>query len=233
MGFSNVPRRYGQGNEGHEGSRGTKGDEEEGSNEGHEGDEEEGSDEGHEGDEEEGGHEGHEGDEEEGGHEGHEGYEEEGSHEGHEGSDEGDEEEGSHEGHEGHEGDEEEGSHEGHEGHEEEACEQDRDGQIPQGTGAPRNQGEDLERLDGAGPVQEQARQGREPEEVCTDEEVAVDPGRRTGTQDIEDHWLRRHQEGHSSLCKGQGVLQPVSAALSHVRVGSGKWRHQLQVWDF
>merc|ERR1719172_584134 len=44
---SNLPRRNGQGNEGHEG------DEEEGSHEGHEGDEEEGSHEGHEGHEEE------------------------------------------------------------------------------------------------------------------------------------------------------------------------------------
>merc|ERR1712167_168572 len=67
---SNLPRRHGQGNEGHEG------DEEEGSDEGHEGHEEEGGDEGHEGDEEEGSDEGHEGDEEEGGDEGHEGHEE-------------------------------------------------------------------------------------------------------------------------------------------------------------
>merc|ERR1719375_8031 len=43
--------------------------------------------------------------------------------------------------------------------------------------------------------------------------------GRSKGTQGIEDHWLRRHQEGLSSVCKGQGVLQPVSAALSHMRV--------------
>merc|ERR1712078_318075 len=79
---SNLPCRYGQGNEGHEG------DEEEGGHEGHEGDEEEGSHESHEGDEEEGCHEGHESDEEEGSHEGHEGDEEEGSHEGHEGNEE-------------------------------------------------------------------------------------------------------------------------------------------------
>merc|ERR1712146_244437 len=50
-------------------------------------------------------------------------------------------------------------------------------------------------------------------------QEVPMDPGRRKGTQGIEDHWLRRHQEGLSSVYKGQGVLQPVSAALSHMRV--------------
>merc|ERR1712196_666123 len=37
--------------------------------------------------------------------------------------------------------------------------------------------------------------------------------------------------KGHSSVCKGQGVLQPVSATLSNMRVGSGEWRHRLQVW--
>merc|ERR1712054_496434 len=116
---------------------------------------------------------------------GNEGYEEEGGHEGHEG----DEEEGSHEGHE---GDEEEGSHEGYEG-----------------------EGEDCWRLDCEGPHQEQVRQDCQQEEQCPCEEVPMDPGRREGTQGIEDHWLRRRQEGHSSVRKGKGVLQPVSA-LTH-----------------
>merc|ERR1712118_542468 len=62
-------------------------------------------------------------------------------------------------------------------------------------------------------------RQDCQQEEVCLCQEVSMDPGRRQGTQGIEDHWLRRRQEGHSSVCKGQGVLQPVSAALSHMRV--------------
>merc|ERR1711968_357862 len=123
------------------------------------------------------------GDEEEGSHEGHESDEEEGGHEGHEG----DEEEGSHEGYE---GDEEEGSHEGHEGDEGEVC----------------------WRLDCEGPHQEQVRQDCQQEEQCPCEEVPMDPGSREGTQGIEDHWLRRRQEGHSSVRKGQGVLQPVSA---------------------
>merc|ERR1711912_177466 len=166
------------------------------------------------GDEEEGSHEGHEGDEEEGGHEGHEGDEEEGSHEGHE-------------------GDEEEGSHEGYEGDEEEVCEQGCAWPDGQGHGSPWKQGEDCWRLDCEGPHQEQVRQDCEQEEQCPCEEVPMDPGRREGTQGIEDHWLRRRQEGHSSVCKGQGVLQPVSATLSQMRVGSGQWRHQLQVWGF
>merc|ERR1712023_586123 len=156
------------------------------------------------GDEEEGSHEGYEGDEEEGSHEGHEGDEEEGSHEGHEGDEE-----------EGYEGDEEEGSHEGHEGDEEEVCEQGCAWPDGQGHGSPWKQGEDCWRLDCEGPHQEQVRQDCQQEEQCPCEEVPMDPGSREGTQGIEDHWLRRRQEGHSSVCKGQGVLQPVSA-LTH-----------------
>merc|ERR1712134_129872 len=199
------------------------GDEEEGSDESHEGDEEEGS---HEGDEEEGSHEGHEGDEEEGSHEGYEGDEEEGSHEVHEG----DEEEGSHEGHE---GDEEESGHEGHEGDEEEVCEQDCEGPVCQSDGASWEQGEDRWGHDIQGSLQEQARQGCEQEEVCLCQEVPMDSGCHAGTQGSEDHRLRCHQEGHPSVCKGKGDLQPVSAALLHVRIGMGKWRDQLQVWGF
>merc|ERR1711907_214186 len=178
---SNLPRRYGQGNEGHEGSTGTKGDEEEG------------------------GHEGHEGDEEEGGHEGHEG----------------DEEDGSHEGHEGNEGDEEEGGHEGHEGDEEEVCEQDRHGPACKSDGSSWEQGEDRWGHDSQGSLEEQVWQGCEQEEVCLCQEVPMDSGRHEGTQGSEDHWLRCHQEGHTSVCKGKGVLQPVSAALSYVRIGT------------
>merc|ERR1719231_822312 len=56
---------------------------------------------------------------------------------------------------------------------------------------------------------------------VCLCQEVPMDSGRHQGTQGFEDHWLRCHQEGHTSVCKGKGVLQPVSAALSHVRIGT------------
>merc|ERR1712196_743227 len=109
---------------------------------------------------------------------------------------EGDEEEGGHEGHdgdeeeggpEGHEGDEEEGSHEGHEGYEEEGREQECDGLACQGDGAPWHQSEDHWWLDGIGSDQEQGRQG------------------------LEDHRLRRGEEGHAALRESQGTLQPVS----------------------
>merc|ERR1711985_218744 len=173
------------GNEGHEG-RGTKGDDEEGSNEGHEGDEEEGSDEGHEGDEEEGSDEGHEGHEEEGSDEGHEGHEEE-------------------------------GSHEGHEGDEEEVREQDRTGHDGQGDGAARQQGQDRRWLDCEGLDQEQAWQGREQEAKRAREKVPLDPGLHKGAQGPEDHGLYYHQEGHTTVRQGQGVLQPVSAAFPSV----------------
>merc|ERR1712182_186342 len=100
----------------------------------------------------------------------------------------GDEEEGSHEGYE---GDEEEGSHEGHEGDEEEACEQGCAWPDGQGHGSPWKQGEDCWRLDCEGSHQEQVRQDCQQEEQCPCEEVPMDPGRREGTQGIEDHWLR------------------------------------------
>merc|ERR1712046_376514 len=160
-----------------------------------------------------GSHEGHEGDEEDGSHEGHEGDEEESGYEGHEG----DEEEG---GHEGHEGDEEESSHEGNEG-EEEVSEQDRKGLSRQIDGASWQQGEDCWGHDSQGSLEEQVWQGCEQEEVCLCQEVSMDSGRHKGTQGSEDHWLRCYQEGHTSVCKGKGVLQPVSAALSHVRIGT------------
>merc|ERR1719473_1901277 len=109
------------------------------------------------------------------------------------------------EGNEGNEGDEEEGGHEGHEGDEEEVCEQDRNWHLLQGDGASWKQGEDRWWLDGQGPVQEQERQGREQEEVCLWQEVPMDPGRHEGTQGPEDHWLRRHQEGYTAVCQGEG----------------------------
>merc|ERR1712146_683063 len=123
------------------------------------------------------------GDEEEGGHEGHEGDEEESSHQGHE-------------------GDEEEGGHEGHEGDEEEVCEQDREGQPCQIDGAPWYQGEDRWRHDSQGSHQEQVLQGCEQEEVCLCQEVPMDPGNLKGAQGLEDHWLLRHQEGHTAVCQ-------------------------------
>merc|ERR1712070_756971 len=113
--------------------------------------------------------------------------------EGHEGSSgtQGDEEEGSHEGHE---GDEEEGGHEGHEGDEEEGSHEGHEGDEEEGS-----------------------HEGYEGDE----EEVPMDSGCHAGTQGSEDHWLRCYQEGHTSVCKGKGDLQPVSAALSHVRIGT------------
>merc|ERR1712118_421558 len=116
---------------------------------------------------------------------------------------------------EGYEGDEEEGSHEGHEGDEEEVCEQGCAWPDGQCHGSPWKQGEDCWRLDCEGPHQEQVRQDCQQEGQCPCEEVPMDPGSREGTQGIEDHWLRRRQGGHSSVRKGQGVLQPVSA-LTH-----------------
>merc|ERR1711904_268714 len=171
------------------------------------GGEEEGSDEGHEGDEEEGSHEGHEGYEEEGSHEDHEGDEEEGSHEGHEG----DEEEG---GHEGHEGDEEEGSHEGHEGDGEESSHEGHEGDE-----------EEVCEQDCEGPV-------------CQSDGASWEQGEDRWGHDIQGSLQEQarqgcEQEGHTSVCKGKGYLQPVSAALLHVRIGMGKWRDQLQVWGF
>merc|ERR1711904_132906 len=145
---------------------------------------------------------GDEGDEEEGGHEGHEGDEEESSHEGHE-------------------GDEEEGSHEGHEGDEEEVCKQDREGPACKSDGSSWEQGEDRWGHDSQGSLEEQVWQGCEQEEVFLCQEVPMDSGRDEGTQGSEDHWLRCHQEGHTTVCKGKGILQPVSAALSHVRIGT------------
>merc|ERR1712167_234951 len=138
-----------------------------------------------------------------GGNEGHEGSgaegdEEESSHEGHEG----DEEEGRHEGHE---GDEEEGSHEGHEGDEEESSHEGHEGDEEEG-GHEGHEGEQ--------------------EEVCLCQEVPMDPGNLKGAQGLEDHWLLRHQEGHTAVCQGKGALQPVSAAPPHVRM-------ELQVWGF
>merc|ERR1711945_82431 len=96
-----------------------------------------------------------------------------------------------------------------------------------------RKQGEDCWWLDCEGPHQEQVRQDCQQEEVCAWQEVPMDSGRREGTQGPEDHWLRCHQEGLPAVRQGKGVLQPVSATLSHLRMGRGKWRHQLQVWGF
>merc|ERR1712224_521828 len=177
---------------------------------------EEGGNEGHEGDEEEGSHEGHEGYEEEGRDEGHEGYEEEGSHEGHEG----DEEEG---GHEGHEGDEEEGSHEGHGGDEEEAREQDRKGQLQQGAGAPRQQGEDHWGPECKRSDQEQAWQSREQEAERPWQQESMDEGRRAGAQGFEDHGVCRSEEGHTSLRKGEGILRPVSRQAGAIQGTSSR----------
>merc|ERR1712196_672694 len=108
----------------------------------------------------------------------------------------GDEEEGSREGHE---GDEEDGSHEGHEGDEEESGHEGHEGDEEEG-----------------------GHEGHEGDE----EEVPMDPGNLKGAQGLEDHWLLRHQEGHTAVCQGKGALQPVSAALPHVRM-------ELQVWGF
>merc|ERR1712078_449875 len=166
---------------------------------------------GHGGDEEEGGHEGHEGDEEEGSHEGHEGDEEEGSHESHEG----DEEEGSHEGYE---GDEEESSHEGHEGNEEEEREQDCSGPHGVCHGTPWKQGQDRWWLDCEGLDEEQERQDREQEGERTRQEAPMDAGCRQGAQGLEDHGILGDQEGHTLVCKGEGILQRLSATCGQGR---------------
>merc|ERR1712193_376827 len=112
------------------------------------------------------------------------GHEEDGSH----GGNEGHEEDGSHEGHEGYE---EEGSHEGNEGDEEEGGYEGHEGDEEEGG------------HDSQGSLEEQVWQGCEQEEVCLCQEVPMDSGRHEGTQGSEDHWLRCHQEGHTSVCKG------------------------------
>merc|ERR1711985_182081 len=139
-----------------------------------------------------------------------------GNGQGHEGH-EGDEEEG---GHEGHEGDEEEGGYEGHEGNEEEGREQDCNGLACQGNGAPWHQSKDYWRLDSIGPDQEQGRQNCEQEkerhgqEGIQEHSGAMVPGPGQGPQGLEDHGLRRGQEGHAALRESQGTLQSVSASL-------------------
>merc|ERR1719265_1469766 len=42
----------------------------------------------------------------------------------------------------------------------------------------------------------------------------AMVPGPGQGPQGLEDHGLRRGQEGHAALRESQGTLQPVSASL-------------------
>merc|ERR1711904_36913 len=110
---------------------------------------------------------------------------------------------------------------EGDEGNEEEEREQDCEGQPCQGNGAPWQQGKNRWRLDGIGPDEEQGRQDCEQEaECCVEAQVqdgprAMEPGSGEGTQGIEDHGLRRDQEGLTPLRQGEGVLQCVSTALS------------------
>merc|ERR1711964_8996 len=101
------------------------------------------------------------------------------------------------------------------EGDEEETCEQDCKGEVLQGVGAPRQQGEDCWRPDEKGLHQEQVRQGREQEAERQRQAQPVDPGMQEGTCIPEDQRLCRVQEGDSLLPKGEGVLRPVSAACS------------------
>merc|ERR1712224_21234 len=112
------------------------------------------------------------------------------------------------EGNEGHEG------HEGDEGHEKEDSEQDCQGQVCQGCGAAREQGEDLGRLDEVGSVSEQEGKDREQEAECgCQEEVCqlswtLGQGRREGACGAEDQGFRPDQEGLSILPQGEGVLE-------------------------
>merc|ERR1719160_135064 len=135
------------------------------------------------------------------------------------------------EGDEGNEGDE------GHEGDEEEDREPDWQGQDGQGHGAPWHQGEDRWRLDGEGPDQEQGRQNCEQEEECLRQDQPLDRCRQEGTRRIEDQGLLCHQEGHTPLRQGQGVLQGLStctgADLRHITDAGACVRHQLLLWGF
>merc|ERR1712193_33138 len=97
---------------------------------------------------------------------------------------------------------------EGNEGDEEEDREQDCQGQDEQGVGAPWLQGEDRWWLDSEGPDQEQARPRCEQEAERQGQGQPLGCCLQEGTCRAEDQGLLCHQEGYTTLCQGEGVLQ-------------------------
>merc|ERR1712118_37414 len=61
-------------------------------------------------------------------------------------------------------------------------------------------------------PCAEQARQGRQQEEPPPWQAVTLDCSSSEGSQGTQDQGFFSYQEGHSTLQKGQGALQPVSS---------------------
>merc|ERR1719449_507338 len=78
--------------------------------------------------------------------------------------------------------------------------------------GAPWKQGQDHWWPDREGLDQEQERQDREQEAERPGQEAPMDAGCREGAQGLEDHGVCHHEEGHTLVHKGEGVLQRVSA---------------------
>merc|ERR1712072_1196152 len=120
----------------------------------------------------------------------------------------------------GNEGNESHGCHEGNEGHEEEArlcppC---------QASCLLWQARQDKNRIEEDRPCAEQARQGRQQEELPPWQAVTLDCSSSEGPQGTQDQGLLSYQEGHSTLQKGQGVLQPVSG---------NNMRNLLQTWGF
>merc|ERR1719359_1415741 len=114
-------------------------------------------------------------------------------------------------------------------------------GQVQQGAGAPWLQGKDSWWLDGEGPYEEQARPGGEQEEERLRQDQPLDCCRQEGTCCIEDQGLRSHQEGHTPLRQGKGVLQGlkralrtcIGADLRQMTDAGACVRHQLRLWGF
>merc|ERR1712078_866535 len=127
------------------------------------------------------------------------------------------------EGDEGNEGDE------GHEGNEEEEREQDWQGQDGKGVGAPRLQGQDRRWLDSQGPYQEQAWPRCEQEEERLRKDQPLDRCSQESTRRAEDQGLLCHQEGHTTLRQGKGVLQGMNAR-GEMTDARACVRHQLRL---
>merc|ERR1712118_604031 len=71
---------------------------------------------------------------------------------------------------------------------------------------------QDRNRIEEDRPRAEQARQGRQQEEEPPWQAVTLDCSSSESPQGSQDQGLLSYQEGHSTLQKGQGVLQPVSS---------------------
>merc|ERR1719158_2779596 len=80
-------------------------------------------------------------------------------------------------------------------------------GRMANGIGVPWFQGEDCRGSDCFVPDQEQTRQGREQEAVCSWQEESLDCRCDQGKEGIGPQGLRRDQEGLCSLQQGQGAL--------------------------